>query len=185
MIPEISVKDIEAICVRFKELADTYPGLIEPVSTSGLKRVVDYLFDPCTGPVEGDTWGRITEGHIYSYACFVHEITEIQLREKGEPRIIHHGKALLEQYSLLSEYIKRETRKEYDVILLCCADNWMEDPPGGIKRDYSNAEKLEKYLKHYDKERYNKEKHTYNAWSNVSFGLREIMNSIRKTGGMP
>jgi|GEM_PF-1813951 len=196
---QVSNEEIKQTAQKLNLLKEKHPGLIENVTEESLKKVADYLADINYGPPEPETWEIIMEGHVYSYACFLHEKTEISLLIDNNPRSTCHGEALCRQYELLSKFIEDKTGKEYDVILLCCADSWKKDPATGISKDYKNAEKLETYLKDETGYReklkkdlkiksqtvYNKEKHTFNSWSNVTFGLREIMNSIRLKGTMP
>jgi len=181
----ITDEEIIEVVKKFDVTKKEYPQFIRAISADKIKVVADYLGQSVIGKPDRETWDMIAGDGIYGYACFIHEYIEAKLVEKGKPRIIHHGRALYFQYYFLSRYIERETGQEYDVIKLCCADSWKKDPVGGMKKDYSNSEKLERYLKERDDRRYNRIKHTFNIWSDVSFQLRRTMNSIRETGMVP
>jgi SPP1 gp7 family putative phage head morphogenesis protein len=188
---EVSDEEIKNVVHKFDLLKEEHPDLItERIPEDALKKVAEYLADENLGRVEKYAWDKIAEGHIYSYACYLHEKIEIDLRlSEGEDHRKAHCEALIGQYSFLNEYIRNVSgnEKEYDILKLCCADSWDEDWGRSIHKDITNTKKLRNYLKTRIPKWYNEEGEfpTFNECTDVSRELRDIMNSLRQRGRLP
>ncbi|MGV8125221.1 MAG: hypothetical protein AB2L14_36195 [Candidatus Xenobiia bacterium LiM19] len=188
---EVSDEEIKNVIHKFDLLKEEHPDLItERIPEDTLKKVAEYLADENLGRVEKYAWDKIAEGHIYSYACYLHEKIEIDLRlSEGEDHRKAHCEALIGQYSFLNEYIRNVSgnEKEYDILKLCCADSWDEDWGCSIHKDITNTKKLRNYLKTRIPKWYNEEEEfpTFNECTDVSRELRDIMNSLRQRGRLP
>jgi len=183
---QITYDEIKEVYEKFKILNKKYPDLVEDVSFEEVKKVADYLNDPEEKYNEYYAWQQMAKGNFYGFSILLHEKSEIQVLEdliaKKEirdykhgndiRRTDSHGKALVQQYLLLQEYIKQETGIEYTITSLCYADSWDEN-----RFDEKNAKTIIKYLKKYDLLLYNKVERY--PWQK-NYSLKLLMKKIRE-----